>query len=232
MITGCQDFVLSVSRARRYTAQLVDALRYMHEDCFAPDILVHRDIKPENVLIDACFSRIMLADFGFAKRLHTGEFCYSFVGTPEYLAPEVTIGRGLAKDSKRADPNSYRYRYDKAVDWWGVGVFVYEILAGCERARRRTQRDRAEESGIAPTTLRRRTPFYSSEGLGETFRKIEDCAFTFPSGFDKGARNLITALLTHDPLMRLGNLPGGASDIQNHEWFEGVCWHSLSAQRT
>ena len=71
----------------------------------------------------------MVADFGFAKTLRKGDGCYSFVGTPEYLAPEVVVGRGISKADKLTF-GAYRYRYDKAVDWWGLGVMIFELLAG------------------------------------------------------------------------------------------------------
>ena len=140
----------------------------------------------------------MLGDFGFAKTLKSGSWCHSFVGTPEYLAPEVvrSITMSTSVDDK------YRYSYGKAVDYWGLGVFLYELLVGL-------------------------TPFYSPDGHRETFRKIDDGFFTFPSDFDEEAKSLVKALLAHDPEERIGNLMGGISDIQSHDFFKPVDWKTL-----
>ena len=130
LISTIPDFTLDVTRTRRYMAQVVSALDYLHHGRFGPAAsIVHRDLKPENILVDTCQSRIMVADFGFAKTLRKGDGCYSFVGTPEYLAPEVVVGRGISKADKLTF-GAYRYRYDKAVDWWGLGVMIFELLAG------------------------------------------------------------------------------------------------------
>ena len=82
LVTNIPNFTLDVTRTRRYMAQLVSALQYLHHERFGAEAgVVHRDLKPENILIDVEQSRIMLADFGFAKVLRKGEGCYSFVGT-------------------------------------------------------------------------------------------------------------------------------------------------------
>ncbi|KAG7289871.1 hypothetical protein NEMBOFW57_006248 [Staphylotrichum longicolle] len=78
----------------------------------------YRDIKPENLVLDA-EGHIKLVDFGFAKWLGTDESgnpnkTYTFCGTPEYLAPEVIYGKG----------------YTTAVDWWALGILIYEFLTG------------------------------------------------------------------------------------------------------
>lgn len=87
--------------ARLYTAEIVSALSYLHSRG-----IMHRDLKPENVLLDAD-GHIRLTDFGLAKEnMHEeGERSNSFIGTMEYMAPEIIEGKG----------------HSKSVDWWSTG---------------------------------------------------------------------------------------------------------------
>lgn len=101
--------------ARFYAAEIVLVLEYLHEHQGG---IAYRDMKPENLLLDAQ-GHIKLVDFGFAKRLgnnnneHAVE-TYTLCGTPEYLAPEVIHNKG----------------HTTAVDWWALGILIYEFLTG------------------------------------------------------------------------------------------------------
>jgi protein kinase A len=75
--------------------------------------MIYRDLKPENVLV-GCDGYLKLSDFGFLKRLGIGERTYTLCGTPEYLAPEIITNKG----------------HGKAVDWYCLGIFMYEMLVG------------------------------------------------------------------------------------------------------
>lgn len=100
--------------ARFYAAEIVLVLEYLHE---RQGGVAYRDLKPENLLLDKD-GHIRLADFGFAKRLGYKDDrpveTYTLCGTPEYLAPEVIHNKG----------------HTTAVDWWALGILIYEFLTG------------------------------------------------------------------------------------------------------
>lgn len=89
-----------------FAAQVVLGLEYLHKMK-----LVYRDMKPENLLLD-CHGYLRITDYGFSKVVLNRTF--TFCGTPHYLAPEVIQGHG----------------HGLAVDWWGLGVLIYEMNAG------------------------------------------------------------------------------------------------------
>ena len=104
--------------ARFYAAEIVLVLEYLHEQQGG---VAYRDLKPENLLLDE-EGHIKLVDFGFAKRLGNNanstddkpKETYTLCGTPEYLAPEVIQNKG----------------HTTAVDWWALGILIYEFLTG------------------------------------------------------------------------------------------------------
>ncbi|XP_072784735.1 cGMP-dependent protein kinase 2 isoform X4 [Taeniopygia guttata] len=87
---------------------VTEAFDYLHQIG-----IIYRDLKPENLILDA-EGYIKLVDFGFAKKIGSGQKTWTFCGTPEYVAPEVILSKG----------------HDFSVDFWSLGILVYELLTG------------------------------------------------------------------------------------------------------
>nr|AML79637.1 putative LOV domain-containing protein [Phlebodium pseudoaureum] len=199
--------------ARFYAAEVVIALEYLH--CQG---VIYRDLKPENILLQKD-GHVMLSDFDLSYltssdprlvippspqgkkskkkiapppifRAEPVASCNSFVGTEEYIAPEVITGAG----------------HNSAVDWWALGILLYEMLYG-------------------------RTPF-RGKTRQKTFANILHKDLTFPRRIPTSlaARQLMNGLLQKDPESRLGS-EGGANDIKNHPFFHGVNWTLIRCMR-
>ncbi|KAI5952333.1 TPK2 [Candida jiufengensis] len=166
--------------AKFYAAEVTLALEYLHSH----DI-IYRDLKPENILLDRN-GHIKITDFGFAKEVST--VTWTLCGTPDYIAPEVITTKP----------------YNKSVDWWSLGVLIFEMLAGY-------------------------TPFYDSTPM-KTYEKILAGKIHYPSFFQPDEIDLLSKLITADLTRRLGNLINGPADIRNHPWFQEVVWEKLLAK--
>lgn len=174
----------SIERSRFYAAQLLLAMEHLHK----LDI-VYRDLKPENILVDYN-GYIALTDFGLCKEdVKHDEKTNTFCGTPEYMAPEVLQQKG----------------YGPAVDWWTLGILMYEMMTGLP-------------------------PFYD-ENTNTMYQKILFSELTFPDYIPDKARVCMTGLLQRDPDKRLGSGPEGAFDIKNHPFFKDVQWADLLAKK-
>lgn len=163
--------------AKFYAAQITLMFEHLH----SMDI-VYRDLKPENLLIDTS-GYLKLTDFGFAKILEGRT--YTLCGTPEYLAPEILLQKG----------------HGKAVDWWCLGIIIYEMLVGID-------------------------PFSDDDPMS-VYQNILRGKIKFPSNFPKDAKSLVKHLLVADLGKRYGNLKGGVNDIKNHRWFGNYPYKKL-----
>lgn len=175
-----RERVFSEERTRFYGAEITLAIKYLHELG-----IVYRDLKLENLLLDN-EGHIKITDFGLCKEEITyGATTKTFCGTPEYLAPEVL------------EDNDY----GRSVDWWGLGVVMYEMMCG-------------------------RLPFYNRdhEVLFELILMEE---VKFPARISELARTLLMALLIKDPNNRLGGGRRDAEDIMEHPFFASIDWTQL-----
>ncbi|KAL1744423.1 putative serine/threonine protein kinase [Schizophyllum fasciatum] len=169
-------------RARFYSAELLLALEHLHE----LDV-VYRDLKPENILLDYT-GHIALCDFGLCKLNMKGdEKTNTFCGTPEYLAPEILNGHG----------------YSKTIDWWTLGVLLYEMMSGLP-------------------------PFYD-ENTDAMYQKILNDPLVFGPEISAPAQSILSGLLNRDPSKRLG--VNGAEEIKKHPFFESIDWAQLKEKK-
>jgi serine/threonine protein kinase len=165
--------------ARLYVAEIALALGHLHSLTY-----IYRDLKPENILLDDV-GHVCLTDFGLSKDVEEGDKAHTFCGTPEYLAPEIVTGTG----------------HDKAVDWWSLGILLYELTVGIP-------------------------PFYS-QNVNEMYNKIQHGVLRFPPFLSEPCKNLIVALLNRDPTKRLGSL-NDVEDIKAHPFFATLNWDKLT----
>ncbi|KAG6308893.1 hypothetical protein E4U45_005028 [Claviceps purpurea] len=165
--------------AKFYAAEATLALEYLHSKN-----IIYRDLKPENLLLDR-HGHLKITDFGFAKRVP--DKTWTLCGTPDYLAPEVVSNKG----------------YNKSVDWWSLGILIYEMLCGY-------------------------TPFWDSGSPMRIYENILKGRVKYPQYINADAQHLLERLITADLTKRLGNLYGGSQDVKNHPWFAEVTWDRLA----
>ena len=186
--------------ARVYAADIVRSLEALHSMAY-----VHRDLKPDNILVNAK-GHLLLTDFGLSsvgaleetrreptttatatnETTSTNDKPVRVVGTPDYLAPEMLLGTGHGPE----------------VDWWALGIMLYEFLTGC--------------------------PPFNDTSPEAIFGRILRRDIVWPDDMDADARDLIERLLTVDPAARLGHR--GADEVKAHPFFAEIDWDTLLTQ--
>uniref|UniRef100_A0A668U826 protein kinase C n=1 Tax=Oreochromis aureus TaxID=47969 RepID=A0A668U826_OREAU len=176
--------VFSEPRAVFYAACVVLGLQFLHDHK-----IVYRDLKLDNLLLDT-EGYVKIADFGLCKegmgfRDRTSTFC----GTPEFLAPEV-----LTETS-----------YTRAVDWWGLGVLIFEMLVG-------------------------ESPF-PGDDEEEVFDSIVNDEVRYPRFLSTEAISIMRRLLRRSPERRLGAGEKDAEEVKKHLFFRTIDWAALLAKK-
>eukprot|EP00931_Biecheleriopsis_adriatica_P048305 TRINITY_DN27908_c0_g1_i1.p1 TRINITY_DN27908_c0_g1~~TRINITY_DN27908_c0_g1_i1.p1 ORF type:complete len:769 (+),score=184.81 TRINITY_DN27908_c0_g1_i1:32-2338(+) len=176
---GRKQIYGSEKHTKFYVACAVLALIHLHERKIA-----YRDLKPENMLLgEDGFMR--LCDFQLSKFIIGKTF--TTCGTPDYFAPEVIYGRG----------------HSHQVDWWTVGILLFELMAGSP-------------------------PFESPLPMQIYAKAMKGIAkVVFPPKCLGTVGDLIKNLLTKDPADRLPCKTGGVKNLKEHKWFLDCGWQSI-----
>ncbi|KAL5288831.1 PKN2 family protein [Megaselia abdita] len=172
--------VFTEPRAVFYAACVVLGLQYLHENK-----IIYRDLKLDNLLLDTD-GYVKIADFGLCKEgMGFGDRTGTFCGTPEFLAPEV-----LTETS-----------YTRAVDWWGLGVLIFEMLVG-------------------------ESPF-PGDDEEEVFDSIVNDEVRYPRFLSLEAIAIMRRLLRKNPERRLGSSERDAEDVKKQAFFRSIVWDDL-----
>ena len=169
-------------KARIYLAEVLLAIEELH----SKDI-IFRDLKPDNVVLDED-GHALLTDFGLSKEgVYDFKETKSFCGSYAYLAPEMVQKTG----------------HGKSVDWYLLGVFLYEMLVGIP-------------------------PYYDND-RDVLFYNIINEDLEIPSYVSREARDLIVRLMDRNPITRLGT--NGAQEIKQHKWFKMIKWNDVISKK-
>uniref|UniRef100_A0A3Q2CLS8 Protein kinase N3 n=1 Tax=Cyprinodon variegatus TaxID=28743 RepID=A0A3Q2CLS8_CYPVA len=176
--------IFSEKQTLFYSSCVLLGLEFLHQNK-----IVYRDLKLDNLLMDAD-GYVRIADFGLCKEgMGHGDRTNTFCGTPEFLAPEV-----LTENS-----------YTRSVDWWELGVLIYEMLVG-------------------------ESPF-PGDDEEEVFDSIVNEEVRYPRSLSQKSASLMQKLLQKDPELRLGSGEEDAAEIKRHQFFQGMDWDALLAKK-
>ncbi|KAG9510925.1 Protein kinase C epsilon type, partial [Fragariocoptes setiger] len=173
-------------RARFYAAEVTLALMFLHKHG-----VIYRDLKLDNILLDS-EGHCKIADFGMCKEyIYNGKTTNTFCGTPDYISPEVLMEQ----------------EYGASVDWWALGVLMYEMMAG--------------------------QPPFEAENEDDLFESILREDVLYPVWLSGEAVAILKAFMMKNPTQRLGCVPelGGEQAILSHPFFKGIDWVALEARK-
>ncbi|XP_054263197.1 calcium-independent protein kinase C isoform X2 [Macrosteles quadrilineatus] len=173
-------------RARFYAAEVTLALQFLHKHG-----VVYRDLKLDNILLDN-EGHCKLADFGMCKEnIFDGVTTTTFCGTPDYIAPEIL----------------QELDYGPSVDWWALGVLMYEMMAG--------------------------QPPFEADNEDDLFESILHDDVLYPVWLSKDAVSILKGFMTKNPVKRLGCVGSSNPEaaIRAHAFFKDIDWDALEARK-
>ncbi|KAF1766053.1 hypothetical protein GCK72_006009 [Caenorhabditis remanei] len=187
-----QQRKLPEEHARFYSGEIILALHFLHSRG-----IIYRDLKLDNVLIDA-EGHIKLTDYGMCKEnINAGDLTSTFCGTPNYIAPEILRGD----------------EYGFSVDWWALGVLMFEMMAG-----------RSPFDIVGMQNAEENTEDY-------LFQIILERQIRIPRSLSVRASSILKGFLNKDPTERLGcklDINEGLRDMKEHQFFRGfIDWEAL-----
>ncbi|CAI5443407.1 unnamed protein product [Caenorhabditis angaria] len=187
-----QQRKLPEDHARFYSGEIILALNFLHSRG-----IIYRDLKLDNVLIDS-EGHIKLTDYGMCKEnVNPGDLTSTFCGTPNYIAPEILRGED----------------YGFSVDWWALGVLMFEMMAG-----------RSPFDIVGMPTGEENTEDY-------LFQIILEKQIRIPRSLSVKAAAVLKGFLNKDPTERLGckfDISEGLRDMKEHPFFKGhLDWDQL-----
>uniref|UniRef100_A0A8C2XA68 Protein kinase C n=1 Tax=Cyclopterus lumpus TaxID=8103 RepID=A0A8C2XA68_CYCLU len=174
------------ARSRFYAAEVTSALMFLHRHG-----VIYRDLKLDNILLDA-EGHCKLADFGMCKEgILNGVSTTTFCGTPDYIAPEIL----------------QELDYGPSVDWWALGVLMYEMMAG--------------------------QPPFEADNEDDLFESILHDDVLYPVWLSKEAVSILKAFMTKSPNKRLGCVvaQGLEEAIKLHVFFREIDWTLLEQRK-
>ncbi|CAF0740125.1 unnamed protein product [Brachionus calyciflorus] len=181
---------LPEDHARFYSAEISVALGFLHSRG-----IIYRDLKLDNVLLDI-EGHVKLTDYGMCKEgLGKGERTSTFCGTPNYIAPEMLRGED----------------YDFSVDWWALGVLLYEMMAG---------RSPFEPVNENPGD----NPDLNTED--HLFQVILEKPIRIPRSLSVRAASVLKGFLQKQPTERLAS-HDGLNEVKQHLFFRPIDWNLL-----
>lgn len=175
-----QQKMFTARRAQFYAAEVLLALKHFHENG-----VIYRDLKLDNILL-SLDGHIKLADYGLCKEnMDYGSTTGTFCGTPDFIAPEILLDQ----------------KYGRSVDWWALGVLMYQMLLG-------------------------KSPFHGNDE-DEVYDAILSDEPLYPIHMPRDSVSILQQLLTRDPSKRLGSGIKDAEEIMSHPYFANISFEDL-----